>query len=289
MRVHRASITAQLVALMRAMHQHRPHQRRAHDDPYAELMITRPAWRWLMRSSLAHRLFDRINPAWIDFVSIRDRFADIACRGMSPAPRQVVALGAGLDTIVPRLQASGPGDAGIAVMYYEVDFPATQNYKLWLLNRLQRPWEMTNCRYVPTDFETDSLADSLKAAGFQSTLPTFVNWMGVTYYLTLESLRTTFKSLRELLAPGSLVVLDYTSPGSSLYARRSTRLTRWFHEPLHHALTAENLVPLAQEFGFVLELNLGDGEFARSLVSIENQWQPGVHLACLKRTDETHR
>jgi O-methyltransferase involved in polyketide biosynthesis len=41
---------------------------------------------------------------------------------------------------------------------------------------------------VPVDFERQSLAGQLHAAGFNSAAPTFFAWLGVVPYLTLDRL-----------------------------------------------------------------------------------------------------
>lgn len=279
MKDNQASWTAQVMATMRAMHQHRPHERRALADPFADRFVTRPMVRRVIRSRVMQRLFDWWNPLWIDQASLRDRFADDIARQMDPPPQQVMGLGAGLDTMVARLMPLLPD-----TVFFEVDFPATQAHKRALLEQGGSGWSETRCRFVSTDFESSPLASVLTSAGFQTKLLTFVNWMGVTYYLTEDALHSTFRALHDLLAPGSMVALDYPSPGGCMLEnRRLRRLTSRASEPLLNLLNAENLESVAAQHGFVVERKISTEDFARTLYPFASKWPSALHLASLRR------
>src|SRR6267142_1530881 len=99
---------------------------------------------------------------WRLFIAARSRFSEDtlgAC--VARGVRQVVVLGAGLDTFSLRNPY-----AGLGVSVFEVDYPATQQWKRERLNEagLAIPGSLT---FAPVDFERQSLADGLKAAGFE--------------------------------------------------------------------------------------------------------------------------
>src|ERR1700759_1959674 len=102
------------------------------------------------------------------FIVARSRFSEDALANcVARGVRQVVVLGAGLDTFSLRNPFSSQG-----VRVFEVDYPATQ---VWKRERLAGaglaiPASLT---FAPVDFERQSLAEGLLQAGFQHDHPAF--------------------------------------------------------------------------------------------------------------------
>jgi methyltransferase (TIGR00027 family) len=139
------------------------------------------------------------------FIAVRTRFAeDSLTASLESGVRQVVVLGAGLDTYAYR--ASLPG----GVRVFEVDHPATQAWKRQRLAEvgISIPQHLT---YAPVDFERDSLAEGLGNVGFDSAQQTFFTWLGVVPYLTPEAVFSTLGFIARLPG-GAQVVLDYSNP-----------------------------------------------------------------------------
>ena len=139
------------------------------------------------------------------FIAARSRFSeDTLAAGVARGMRQVVVLGAGLDTFSLRNPY-----AGLGVRVFEVDYPATQQWKRERLNEagLVIPGSLT---FAPVDFERQSLADGLKAAGFDADRPTFFQWLGVVPYLTREAVSATLHFI--VGVPDAEVVFDYAEP-----------------------------------------------------------------------------
>jgi methyltransferase (TIGR00027 family) len=135
-------------------------------------------------------------------VVIRSRLVeDEWTRSYRDGLRQYVILGAGLDTFAYR---NGHRE-GIRI--FEVDLPTTQQWKRDCLDNagIDVPATLT---FVPTDFETLSLEQSLERAGFKRDQPAFFSWLGVTMYLDTGSVLQTLQYISSL-APGSAVVFDY--------------------------------------------------------------------------------
>jgi methyltransferase (TIGR00027 family) len=147
------------------------------------------------------------------FVAARSRFSEDALAAcVARGVRQIVVLGAGLDTFSLRNPHAGQG-----VRVFEVDYPATQGWKRECLRQagLAIPSSLT---FAPVDFERQSLADGLKAAGFRPDLPAFFQWLGVVPYLTRGAVSATLDFIAGV--PESEVVFDYAEPFENYPAER---------------------------------------------------------------------
>jgi methyltransferase (TIGR00027 family) len=135
----------------------------------------------------------------------RSRIAEDALSGaVERGIRQIVILGAGLDTFALRSPHSAR-----QIRIYEVDHPATQAWKRRRLAEAQLalpPWLI----FVPVDFERDDLGETLAGAGFQRNAPAFFSWLGVVPYLTEDAIGSTLGYIASL--PNSEVVFDYMEP-----------------------------------------------------------------------------
>jgi methyltransferase (TIGR00027 family) len=200
-----ASQTALRVALRRAAHQ-------IHDspvvfhDPLAVAILGETYAEELRRTPL--RTDRPFSVALRAFLVARSRYAEDNLRSaVERGVEQYVLLGAGLDTFAHRNPYPG-------LKVFEVDHPATQQWKRDLLqrNQIAIPDSIT---YTPVDFERQSLAAQLEQSGFDSHRPSFFAWLGVVPYLTLEAFRATVGFIAGQ-AQGSGVTLDYGQPASVL-------------------------------------------------------------------------
>ena len=140
------------------------------------------------------------------FVAVRSRYAeDQLAAAMAQGVRQYVVLGAGLDTFAYRNPFAG-------LRVFEVDFPATQEWKRDLL--VEAEIELPEgLRFVPLDFEHQTLGEGLAEAGFERDSAAFFGWLGVVPYLTLEAFRATLRVIAQMPG-GSGVSFDYAvAPG----------------------------------------------------------------------------
>ncbi len=143
------------------------------------------------------------------FIALRSRFAeDALAASVEGGVKQVVVLGAGLDTFAYR----SPLRERLRI--FEVDHPATQAWKRQRLADagIALPDSLT---FAPVDFERDTLAERLAAAGFDSGQQTFFTWLGVVPYLTAEAIWSTLGFIASLKG-GAQVVFDYADPPESL-------------------------------------------------------------------------
>jgi len=139
------------------------------------------------------------------FTTARSRIAeDALSRAVERGIRQVVILGAGLDTFALR----NPHGAQ-QIRIYEVDHPATQAWKLERLAEAQIALS-PGLIVVPVDFERDDVGEKLVAAGFQQNSPAFFTWLGVVPYLTQDAIGRTLDYMSSI--QNSEVVFDYMEP-----------------------------------------------------------------------------
>jgi len=199
------SKTALSVALRRAAHQ-------IHDSP---VVFDDPIAVALLGTTYAEEL--RRTPVRADrpfsialraFLVARSRYAEDNLRkAVEGGVEQYVLLGAGLDTFAYR-------NSYAQLRVFEVDHPATQQWKRELLqrNRIAIPDSVT---YAPVDFERHSLSTQLGDAGFNHRAPAFFAWLGVVPYLTLEAFRGTLNFI-SAQPPGTGLTLDYGQPRAVL-------------------------------------------------------------------------
>ena len=143
------------------------------------------------------------------FIAARSRFSeDTMAACVARGVRQIVILGAGLDTFSLRNPHAGEG-----ARVFEVDYPATQAWKRERLAQagLALPASLT---FAPVDFERQGLAEGLAAAGFRADQPAYFQWLGVLPYLTREAIVTTLDYIA--CVAGSEVVFDYGEPFENL-------------------------------------------------------------------------
>ncbi|MGA2985455.1 MAG: SAM-dependent methyltransferase [Terriglobia bacterium] len=143
------------------------------------------------------------------FIAVRTRFAeDALAAAVERGVRQLVLLGAGLDTYAYR------GACRDRLRIFEVDHPATQAWKRQRLADAAIPLP-PSLTFAPIDFERQTLAKGLEAAGFDPAEQTFFTWLGVVPYLTEEAVGSTLAFIANL-PNGAHVVFDYSDPPASL-------------------------------------------------------------------------
>jgi len=196
------------VALSRAAHQLYDTPRIL-DDPIARRIIGAQGEEELRTQR--HRFDTRIARRLRAFLVARSRVAEEAlAAAVARGVRQYVVLGAGLDTFAFR----NPYPASL-LRVFEVDHPATQGWKRARLSAAGIPLP-EGLTFVPVDFETQSLAAALDAAGLRSERPAFFSWLGVTMYLTHDAVLATLRYVASSLPEGSAIVFDYVVPLSSV-------------------------------------------------------------------------
>lgn len=177
------------------------------DDPWA-LGLAGPEGEALSRR------WDEHSPSMELWMGLRTRYIDDCVRrSLDRGIRQVVILGAGLDTRAARLGREG-------TRVFEVDHPASQADKHERLSRFDA-YPMDAATFVPCDFEKDDFIEGLESAGLRRSEPTCLVWEGVIYYLEEQAARSTLQRIASELDPRSLLVFDYLN---TKMAKSSPRL-----------------------------------------------------------------
>jgi methyltransferase (TIGR00027 family) len=133
---------------------------------------------------------------------IEDLVLDHAIRGLN----QFVILGAGLDTFAQRR-----AEVASRMRVFEIDRPGTSVWKRQRLIELGfgvPDW----LKLVPVDFEAnESWLDKLMTSGFDKKETAVFSSMGVSMYLTEESI---FSMLRQVasLAEGTKIIMTFLQP-----------------------------------------------------------------------------
>jgi methyltransferase (TIGR00027 family) len=115
-----------------------------------------------------------------------DRLDEQIARGC----RQVIILGAGLDTRAVRKRADG-------IVYFEIDDPRTMRFKR---ARLAEHGIDAPVTPIPGDYVVSGVLPLLEANGFKRELPSFFIWEGNTMYLTRDAVLQVLKDLKTNLS-----------------------------------------------------------------------------------------
>ena len=227
-----------------------------------------------------YALNDPMSRALRAFLVVRSRVAeDELQRAVAAGVRQYVLLGAGLDTFAYR----NP-HPGTTLQVFEADHPSTQQWKRQLLEDagIARP---DGLRFVPVDFEIDTLAAALADAGFQPDRPACFAWLGVTMYLTDTAIMDTLSFIAGLPRHSS-VVFDYRvtesllNPVERAVGQHLIQRMMAVGEPWVSAFDPAHLSRELQRLGFS-EVDDSDGEQlnARYLARRKD----GLHVGSLSR------
>jgi len=264
------SRTAFYVGLMRAMHRTHDREPWVIDDPVsvtlfgaalAAQLAAEPGWRQ-----------DEPGHAMRGYVLVRSAFAEERMRlAAGRGVRQYVALGAGFDTFAFRQPGWMEG-----TRVFEVDAPATQAEKRRMLADagLTVP---ANVRFAAIDFETTSLGDGLRAAGFDPSASAFFSWLGVVPYLTRDAIDAVFRFVAAL-PPPSEIAFTFAPPDLDAgLARRVAGLG----EPFRTFFAPGEIAPMLSALGFG-DVELLSPEAARAFLGERRDalaLAPRIHVA----------
>lgn len=265
MRPGRRSITSDWVAALRALYTRAPAPLAVVDDPAALDLVPR-GYSVTVRAAnalplgvhAAHRLLGALTLELSWGIPLRTAAIDDAVRaGAARGIGQLVVLGAGLDARawrMPELER---------VVVWELDFPATQAYKRERIGALQPL--AREVRFVPIDFEQQTIGGVLADAGFVSSKPSMWLWEGVTMYLTRSSIAATLDAIARQAAPGSRLAMTYITPEYAASWMRSLgdRGARLLGEELHGFIDPGDLERELSARGFERERDDAAPQWAR--------------------------
>lgn len=231
-------------------------------------------------ASLKELAADESLRPWRLFIAARSRFAeDTMANCIASGVRQVVVLGAGLDTFALRNPFTNLG-----VRVFEVDHAATQEWKRERISSAGLP-EPQSLIFTPMDFERESLSEGLARAGFELDQPTFFKWLGVVPYLTRETVGCTLNFISRI--PKAVVVFDYAEPFQNYPAERRANVIATAEraagrgEPWLSLFDPAELLELLHGEGFNVVEDLGLPEMAERLygnLRANIKIGPGPHI-----------
>lgn len=187
------SDTSLLTAAARAAESRRPE--RLFDDPHAATLAG-PAGEALLAEAGPETA--------VPSIAIRTRYYDGAVQAaVLRGIRQVVLLGAGLDTRAYRL---GLAEIAVgAVRWFEVDRAPVLSYKRQLLAGTRPTVDLHD---VPGDACERSTFDALRAAGLDPRASVLWIAEGLLCFLGPDEIRTMFERVIESSGPGSVALFD---------------------------------------------------------------------------------
>jgi methyltransferase (TIGR00027 family) len=216
----------------------------AFSDPTALALLPGDARARIERARAPKGLRDRITRRYVGRLAnamvARTVAIDEAVR--TAGAGQIVILGAGLDGRAWRMK-----ELKDAVVF-EVDHPDSQREKRERAGALKKM--AREVRFVPVDFERDTLDDALRDAGHDPSVQTTWVWEGVVMYLSVEDVERTLAVLAKRSAPRSRVVLVYHVPALmrtlvGLYVAR-------VGEPFRSSFQPDAMRALLARFGFAV-------------------------------------
>ena len=205
--------TGYVPAVMRAMENLLPEDKRLFEDPYSEKFLPPfylpPFYKLfvvLMHSSkmlnFLIKVRERLTPGIIGGLICRTRYIDDALNNaIEEGFETIVNLGAGMDTRVFRI----PGIEN--VQYFELDFPELQKAKRAYIDK-KIGGLPPDFSLVPIDFNSQDVGEELKKAGYALSSKTLFIWEGVTQYIPREAVDNTMKYVARAAA-GSRIVFTY--------------------------------------------------------------------------------
>jgi methyltransferase (TIGR00027 family) len=211
MKDNNASITAEIVAAMRAYHS-LFEQPKVFDDPFA-FGFCNKRWQRILKSRIRRRivfnfLMREARPVALEVLGRARYTEDLLDQAIANGVTQYVILGAGYDSFTLRRP-----DLADRLEVFEIDFPATQAAKRQKMLSSYGALP-PNLNFVGVNFEQESLADGLARSTYKADQKTFFSWLGVTMYLTRETSMATLQSIADNSPAGSEIVFDYIVSGA---------------------------------------------------------------------------
>jgi methyltransferase (TIGR00027 family) len=265
-RPNQASLTAEYMALFRALESVRPPASRLFTDPFAReflrpaLRIATEAARIPVVGEAIPWIIDHRWPGARTSGVARTRFIDdVLVQALRDGVQQVVILGAGFDSRAYRL----PGMDRVRVI--EVDHPDTLEAKRERLQQILGS-PPNHVHFLAVDFNRQHLEDVLKSPAFDPMCQTLFLWEGVTNYLTAAAVDATFLAMRSV-AERSLVLFTYVhkdvldTPGGFEGATNLNQTLQRAGEHWTFGFDPSELPGYLEQHGFKLVEDIGSAEY----------------------------
>ncbi len=190
MQEQRGSVTAEVAAQLRAVHQVLDGRPPILEDPIAQGLVLRSSEGEIV-SNAENLQSPFLRLLRSSFVA-RSRATEDALRmAVEQGARQFVMLGAGYETFAFRQPEWAAG-----LRIFEFDHPATQAAKRSALESHEIP-HPPNVVFHPVDLEIESFASALAASTFDASEASFFSCLGMIPYLSLSTIHATLSAILE--------------------------------------------------------------------------------------------
>jgi methyltransferase (TIGR00027 family) len=245
------------VALWRAMHVQIDNPPHVFDDELG-LQLAAPDDDWRKRPDMDPRTTSVMRAS----IVARARFVeDLVTAQTNQGVAQYVILGAGLDTFSQRRP-----EIASRLKIFEIDRPGAQVWKRQRLIDLGfgiPEW----LRFVPVDFESgESWWDRLVSAGFDPHQPAIVTAIGLSMYLTIETVEGLLRQIATLPS-GSTFLMSYLLT-VDLVGPEERRLRDWAEKgaresgtPFVSSFSPSQMIEMAHKVGFKQAENISGRRF----------------------------
>jgi methyltransferase (TIGR00027 family) len=203
-----------------------------------------------MESKIGAEIAKRIFQSSRALMLSRSRFTEDALReAMARGIRHYVILGAGLDSFAWRYP-----ELAESLRIIEIDHPATQEWKRERLRELGIA-QPANLTFLPVDFENQTLLKALRQVQSPLDEPIFFSWLGVTQYLTSESVFHTLTEVASLpsgteLAFTFIIPPDLQSPEDRAFSAMAAKAAADRGEPWLSVFAPDELIRQVENLGF---------------------------------------
>ncbi len=214
---------------------------------------------WRARLFAAERYF--LPGIFLHFFARKRLLDEIAQEALKAGCRQIVILGAGLDTLAWRLQAANPD-----ILCIELDHPATQGAKTALRDASPKETPVL----APADLMHASPSSILSVIpGYDATQSTLFIAEGLLMYLPPARVSEIFRDLAAFAVPGSRFAFTWMEahPNKPLAFHQSGRAIdwwlRWRREPFQWELPRAEVATFVETHGWHLSALSSPDELRR--------------------------
>jgi methyltransferase (TIGR00027 family) len=161
---------------------------------------------WFLRivQKIGKGFLERSAPGFYWYFQVRTKHLDaILGKAINTGIEQLVILGAGYDSRPYRFKEKLNG-----IRVFEVDFPGTLSSKKQKLIKIYSSLP-NHVKYIPIDFNSQSIKDVLFENGYEADKKTFFIWEGVSYYLPNKSFDAVLEFVAKNSPPNSSIAFDY--------------------------------------------------------------------------------
>ncbi len=200
-----ASHTAGYTCFTRACATREKNEQICGSDYMAEIFLPAFAKVILNIAPLRKAFMRKVAPSGIyEYVIARTQlFDEIFLDALDEGVRQIVILGAGMDTRALRFSNKNHG-----TKVFELDVEKTQHQKIQILKRkkVALPDELI---FAAIDFNNQHIPDVLQKIGYKRNMKTLFLLEGVTMYLRADTVEKILAFIRDSSQKGSNIVFDF--------------------------------------------------------------------------------